>query len=186
MFNSNSRLLERKSAKTFTLKRREFLPMTKNFVWKIESGSVRSLTWSEDGSIISLGFWGEGDVVGQPLTRVNPYQVECLSDVEVYRVEFDQCFDIKAVMLSHIHQAQEFVRIRNGNIHQRMINFLDWLAFKFGRTSPQGEVIIPLRLTHQEIAEVLGTTRVTVTRLLNQFQEEGMISCPERNYIVIL
>ncbi|WP_084782834.1 helix-turn-helix domain-containing protein [Leptolyngbya sp. O-77] len=37
-----------------------------------------------------------------------------------------------------------------------------------------------LRLTHQDIADALGTTRVTVTRLLSQFEQE-MIALREKS-----
>lgn len=47
----------------------------------------------------------------------------------------------------------------------------------------QGQ-LIDLRLTHQEIAEVIGTTRVTVTRLLKQFEREAIIT--SRRRLIIL
>ena len=52
---------------------------------------------------------------------------------------------------------------------------LNWLAKKCGREVKEGQMI-DLRLTHQDIAEILGTTRVTVTRTLNQFEQQGMIT----------
>jgi CRP-like cAMP-binding protein len=78
-------------------------------------------------------------------------------------------------MLSHIHQMQELLRVRHGQIQQRFLQFLDWLATKFGFRVQQGR-IIPFRLTHQDVAEVLGTTRVTVTRLFQKLQQQGLIS----------
>ena len=35
--------------------------------------------------------------------------------------------------------------------------------------------LIDLRLTHQDLAELLGTTRVTVTRSLIQLEQQGLI-----------
>ncbi|MGL5033935.1 MAG: helix-turn-helix domain-containing protein, partial [Microcystaceae cyanobacterium] len=48
---------------------------------------------------------------------------------------------------------------------------------KFGKETPKGQ-LIDLRLTHQDIADILGTTRVTVTRSLTQLEKQGLI---ERN-----
>lgn len=45
--------------------------------------------------------------------------------------------------------------------------------------------MIGLRLTHQEIAEVLGTTRVTVTRLLNQFEKKGIIGWSQQHCVLL-
>ncbi|MFN5816130.1 MAG: Crp/Fnr family transcriptional regulator, partial [Pseudanabaena sp.] len=38
-------------------KRREMLPHRDNLLWKVESGAVRSLTWTEDGQVICSGLW---------------------------------------------------------------------------------------------------------------------------------
>ena len=98
-------------------------------------------------------------------------------------VKPDDCWDLHQVMLSHIHQMQELLRVRHGLIQQRLLQFLDWLANKFGFRIQQGR-IIPLRLTHQDLAEVLGTTRVTVTRLLQQLQRQGIIN--QGNHQILL
>jgi CRP-like cAMP-binding protein len=85
----------------------------------------------------------------------------------------------------HTQQAEELLSIvRNERMHSRLQQILVWLAQKFGREVNSGR-LIDLRLTHQAIAEVIGTTRVTVTRLLNQFEREGVISRPRRHYIVL-
>ncbi len=49
------------------------------------------------------------------------------------------------------------------------------MSEKFGRDLEQGK-LIDLNITHQDISEVLNTTRVTVTRILQQFEEQGKIS----------
>jgi hypothetical protein len=45
-----------------TFKCKDLLPLKPNTLWTIDKGVVRSLTWDEEGRIITLGFWGEGDV----------------------------------------------------------------------------------------------------------------------------
>jgi hypothetical protein len=45
--------------------------------------------------------------------------------------------------------------------------------------------LIDLRLTHQEIAEILGITRVTVTRLLREFEQQGAIARLPHKFIVL-
>nr|WP_275265888.1 helix-turn-helix domain-containing protein [Gloeothece citriformis] len=37
------------------------------------------------------------------------------------------------------------------------------------------EQLIDLGLTHQEISEILGATRVTITRVINQLEQQGLI-----------
>ncbi len=51
---------------------RSQLPLKPDSVWKIEMGIVRTMTWLEDGTMMTLGLWGPGDMVGKPLSRVGP------------------------------------------------------------------------------------------------------------------
>lgn len=55
-----------------------------------------------------------------------------------------------------------------------LVKLLTLLSQKFGREVEQG-LLIDLRLTHQDIAELLGSTRVTVTRILRQLEQQGLI-----------
>ena len=164
---------------------RDLIPLQPDALWHIKWGAVRTLTWNEEGTPITLGYWGPGDVVGQPLSRIQPYQIECLTSVEVCYVSSGECFQAIEALLLHIQQAEEILTIvRHERMHSRLQQLLVWLARKFGR-SVQSGLLIDLRLTHQAIAEAIGTTRVTVTRLLNEFEREGIISRPKRHCIVL-
>lgn len=55
-----------------------------------------------------------------------------------------------------------------------LLRLFVWLAKRFGQQVEQGQ-LIDLRLTHQEIAELIGATRVTVTRMLKEFEKQGII-----------
>lgn len=163
-------------------KRRERLPLSEN-LWVIEAGAVRTYTLIDDGTIVTLGFWERGDTVGQPLASLQPYEVECLTDIKVRVLQPHECWNLNQVLSSHLQQTQALLRIRSGKMPQRLQQFLDWLAFKFGDESDRGQ-LIRLRLTHQDIADTLGTTRVTVTRLLNQFEQEGRIDWVKQHLLL--
>jgi CRP-like cAMP-binding protein len=166
-----------------SFKRREFLPDSAQRLWQIESGAVRTYTLTEDGTIITLGFWEAGDYVGQPLGGVEPYGVECLTPVKVRSLRSDDCANSSQLLLSHLHQTQALLQIRSGQIYQRLRQLLDLLANKFGAQSDRGQ-LIRLRLTHQDIADATGTTRVTITRLMNQLEDEGHLRWIERHILL--
>ncbi len=42
--------------------RREVIPPRNDVLWRIERGAVRTLTWSEDGAFITLGYWGVREI----------------------------------------------------------------------------------------------------------------------------
>ena len=156
-------------------KTRSTLPLLPNSLWKIETGVVKTLTWLEDGSTVILGLWGPGDVVGKALSQVEPYQIECLTAVEATNLPVSEWYPLTSVLLRHIQQAEELMVIRRYKKTDIMlVKLLTWLAKRFGREIDQGQ-LIDLRLTHQDIAEILGSTRVTITRTLSQLEQQGFI-----------
>jgi CRP-like cAMP-binding protein len=166
--------------------RREVIPARNDVLWRIERGAVRTLTWSEDGTFITLGYWGPGDLIGYPLSKVKPYQIECLTSVEMSLLPPHLWNQDVNSLITHIQQAEELLSIVHRKpIYLRLWQFLVWLSEKFGRDVEQGK-LIDLNVTHQEMAEVLNTTRVTVTRLLQQFEEEGNLLRHKRRMILRL
>jgi CRP-like cAMP-binding protein len=159
-----------------TFKPRSFLPIRQNSLWKIETGVVRIVTWHEDGTLVTLGVWGSGDIVGQAFSKVEPYQIESLTRVEATILPLEGWFPLTDVMLAHIQQAEELMVIRSyKTVEIMLIKLLAWLGKKFGREVETGH-LIDLRLTHQDIADMLNSTRVTITRILTQLEEQGLIS----------
>jgi len=168
-----------------TFKRRDLVPLLPSGLWRVERGAVRTLTWSDAGDPITLGYWGPGDIIGRPLSQISPYQIECLTRVEASILPSHLWHQVFNAEFWHIQQAEELLSI----VHTKpanlcLIQLLRWLARKFGREVNQGK-LINLRLTHQEIAETTGMTRVTVTRLLNQLEREGKI-CRCREHLVLV
>ncbi len=154
---------------------RSLLPLTQSSLWRIEAGAVRTMTWLEDGTAITLGMWGAGDVVGKPLSKVDPYQVECLTQVEAVNFPAKDWQDREAALFASVQQIEELLVIRSyKRTDEMLLKLLGWLAKRFGRSASQGQ-LIDLRLTHQDLSELLGSTRVTVTRLLSQFEQQGVI-----------
>lgn len=62
---------------------------------------------------------------------------------------------------------------------ERLIHLLLELAEKYGRPTPEG-VLIGIRLSHQDLASVIGSTRETVTVILGELQEEGAVTVRRR------
>ena len=164
--------------------RHDLIPLREDVLWRIERGAVRTMTWSEQGALITLGYWGAGDVVGHPLSRLKPYQIECLTSVETSILSSGMWEQALDAMLLHIQQAEEILSIVHRKpVSLRLWQFLVWLGQKFGRDIDQGR-LIDLGITHQEIAEVINTTRVSVTRMLQQFEEEGMLLRHQRRLVL--
>ena len=164
---------------------RQTIPTTKDNLWLLQKGAVKTFTWNLEGKIVTLGYWGDGDVIGQPLSKADPYEVQCLTTVQAICIPWYQSNKLANEISSCFRQTEELLCIiRTEKIYQRIYKILVWLANKFGRQVTQGK-LIELPITHQELAEIIGTTRVTVTRLINQLEQDGMISRPCRRSIIL-
>jgi len=164
---------------------RSLLPSKSDQVWQIKSGIVRSMTCLADGTNVILGIWGADSTIGRPFSIQEPYQIECVSRVEATSVPLTHLADLSGVLLDHLHQSETLMEIRSyKRVDTMLLKLLGWLSQRFGQEVDQG-VLLDLRFTHLDLAEAIGTTRVTVTRTLNQLQQHGMIEClPLKRMIV--
>lgn len=165
--------------------RRSLLPLDNSHLWQINSGFVMTNTYLEDGTMIALGLWGAGDIVGQSLTRIKPYQAQCLTNVEASLVLAQEWNQSKTDWLKHIERAEELMVIRsNKKVETMLIQLLVWLSKKFGSQLEQGR-LIDMRLTHEDLAGLISSSRVTVTRLLGQLEQEKVIERKSLNRIIV-
>lgn len=67
------------------------------------------------------------------------------------------------------------------------MQLLIWLGEQFGRTNSLAISlsIADLNLTHRSLAELAGTTRVTVTKALARFRQNGHLLVTEHNDLLI-
>ena len=161
-------------ANRITFKRHDRISFVNHSLWRIHSGYVRSLTWNAEGEPVPLGFWSVGDVVGYPLAQTCPYEAECITAVEAEYLSVSHPLS-REMVLGQIRQSNSLLRIAHcRDSQQRILQFVCWLAEHFGTATATG-IQISLKLTHQEIADSIGTTRVTVTRLLKALESKGHI-----------
>lgn len=65
----------------------------------------------------------------------------------------------------------------------RLASQLIRLGKEFG-TEVNGDIRIDIDLTHQELADIVGTNRETITRHLNKFDEKNIIKYEDSNLII--
>jgi CRP-like cAMP-binding protein len=116
---------------------------------------------------------------------MKPYQMECLTTVEATILPVDDWHQLTETLLHHIYQAEELMIIRSHKkVETMLIQLLAWLSRKFGSQVEQGR-LIDMRLTHEDLAALISSTRVTITRLLGQLEQEGLIDRLSLNRIVV-
>ena len=87
-------------------------------------------------------------------------------------------------ILDQLHQtATLLVLHRIRPIEDRLLQLLIWLGVKFGRINSVGISVSTsdLNLTHGNLTELAGTTRVTITKTLARFRLERQVMITQYN-----
>jgi CRP-like cAMP-binding protein len=170
------------------------IPLYPDEILIVCRGIVKLGTLHESGDEVLLGLAGPSTPFGLPLTLISPYQAIAISHVDIMRLSMAEIENVPT--LSHglfrhlcrrLQQAEAMLAlVSNRRVVDRLRQFLLLLKDEIGQPRTNGnEIRLSIRLTHQNLATAIGTTRVTVTRALRQLQEEGMVKLDRRRHIVI-
>lgn len=158
------------------LKRGGLLPVSRG--WMLVKGFVVVRSWSSGSESFALSIWGPGEIVVPELIGIPQMEIEAISDVvaEEYRAGPVEQQSFLALQMEQMGRLMQLARIRP--VDERMLAFMHWLAMRFGRAAQAG-VFLPIKeigLTHRDMAELTGLSRVSVTKILGLFRERGLIT----------
>ncbi len=142
---------------------------------------------------------GPGDILGyRSLFADEPYHAtaEVLEAAEICCIDKNAFFSVlstnPSLSLSIIKKIA--IELRNAEtlatsiaqrpVRERMAELLLTLKQSYGRPVKKG-VVIDLKLSREEMAEMIGVTQETAIRLLSDFRKEGMIEVREREITVV-
>lgn len=168
------------------------IPLSHDEIWIVCRGVVQLSTLYPNGDEALLGLAGPSMPFGLPFTLINPYQATALSDVDLMRLsvaEVDQSSTLAQGILRHLNRRLRqtealLALVGHRRVRDRLCQLLLLLRQEIGQPVKEGDRL-GVRLTHQHLANAIGTTRVTVTRLLGQLKEEGWLKI-DRTYHIIL
>lgn len=177
---------------TQAFRRGDQIPLYAEEVWIVARGIVLLNTLYPTGDEALIGIAGPGIPFGLPLTLVNPYHAVALSSVEIYRLpmsDIERSPRLSRELFTQtnrrLQQAEAMLALLGQRrVEERLKQFLQFLGDEIGQPTNQG-TRITIRLTHQHLANALGTTRVTITRLLNQLRQENWLTIDQTRNIVI-
>lgn len=168
------------------------IEMLPNEVWVVCRGVVQLGTLYDTGDEALLGLAGPSMPFGLPLTLIRPYSAIALTDVDLMRLtlaEIEQSPMLSQGIFRHLTRRlrqTEAVLAMVGyrRVEDRLRHFLLLLKQEVGYAVPSG-TRLGVRLTHQQLANAIGTTRVTVTRLISQLKEEGWLIIDRQRHIIL-
>jgi CRP-like cAMP-binding protein len=174
-----------------TVKSGQFIPMKPHEVLIVCRGVVQLSTLYPNGDEGILGLICPSMPFGMPFSSLMPYEAIALTDVVLMRVhimEIEQSPRLAQSLFQELtrrlQQTETLLAIAGyRRVDDRLRQLLDLLRQELGQVTPQG-VRLSVRLTHQQIAGLIGTTRVTVTRLLREFRDEGWVSVDPARHLL--
>lgn len=167
-------------------------------IWLIEEGIVRTFYAAPSGREITLAFWTAGHFVGGPeifgggqhiwsadvtlesrllylpaiairgLIETQPSFALCLIEGLVAK---GKCYSALAQMLG------------TRSVIERLAQLLVILAENHGRRDGN-RLVIERKITHDQIATIVGSTRQWVTITLDKFQKKGIISVSRQSIVI--
>jgi len=159
-------------------------------VFMLCSGRVKLTTCSGEGKALITQVAEAGELLGLSATvSGRPYEVtaETLAPCQVNFVRREDflrfmnrngsaCFRAAEHLSHNYHNTHEQVRSLglSHSASEKMAKLLlEWCA-RTGKESERG-IQLKLTLTHEEIAQIIGSSRETVTRLLGEFKRKQII-----------
>ncbi len=169
------------------------IPLLKNSVWFVVRGMVKLGAVSVHGDELVLGLVGPNEPFGAAFTNVETYEAVALTDCDLLccnLAEVEQspqlALALAKAMTARYRQAESMLALLGlRRVEERVRGFVELLARDFGEPCDVG-LRLNLRLTHQEIASALSTTRVTVTRVLGQLRDERWLQIDASRHLVVI
>lgn len=168
------------------------IPMTAQEVWIVCRGVVLLSTLYPNGEEALLGLAGSSMPFGLPMTLIHPYQAIALSDADLMCVsiaELQQSATLSQEIFyplnRRLRQAEAMLAMAGcRRVEDRLRQLILLLQMEIGQPVSEG-MRLSVRLTHQHLASAIGTTRVTVTRLLGKLKDEGWLTVDKSRHIVL-
>jgi CRP-like cAMP-binding protein len=175
-----------------TLKKGRFIRMEAEDIFIVYRGLVQLNTLSLNGDEQIRPVGKPSMPFGLPLTQLNAYEAVTLTDVLLARIDqrkIDQspllAQSLLREMTRRLRQTEALLAIAGENrIEDRLKSLLQFLCKEIGQQTEQG-VGLSVRLSHKQIAQMIGTTRESITRLLGEFRKEGWVSFDRRQNLMI-
>jgi len=155
-------------------------------VYNITSGTVRLYKLLADGRRQIVGFLLPGDFIGLSLGERQMFSADAIEPVTVCRfarTAFAALIDQKPHLLRRLHAAatheltvaqDHMVLLGRRGAEERIAGFLVNLRDRLLRLGRSG-VTLPLPMTRQDIADYLGLTIETVSRMITKLARDRVL-----------
>lgn len=167
-------------------------------LYMIDSGRIKVTILSDDGREIILAVLGEKDFFGEMSLLDNaPRSATAIAMQETEMLVLHQrdflsivekrprvLINLLAVLSSRLRKAnQQIGSLALHDVYGRVARILLDMAGGNGSRTEDGRIAFR-RPTHQEIANMIGATRETVSRMISDLHRQGYIEISGKNVII--
>jgi CRP/FNR family cyclic AMP-dependent transcriptional regulator len=169
------------------------------YMYMLLSGRVKVVQTTEDGKESIRAIHKTGDSFGELSLldcKSSPAMVVAMEDTTAAIISRENFFAIiytQRKVLDNLLQMFCF-RLRDSwervqmvnfkNAAQRVVMVLQQQSCEHGEKMPEG-IVLQDRLTHQNIADMVGLNRETVTRVIDKLQKDGAVTVRKDKKIVL-
>jgi CRP/FNR family cyclic AMP-dependent transcriptional regulator len=171
---------------------------TGNYMYLVLSGKVKVAKAGASGKETILAIHRTGDFFGEMALldgKTAPATVSAMEDSKIMSIsgaDFHKyllhnqkvMLQIIQVLCARLRQVWQTQSLSSSTADARIRMGVYQLAKRHGIRDAHG-TIIDLKITHQELAEMVGTSRETVTRVLTKLRERGIIEIDQRRITLI-
>jgi CRP/FNR family cyclic AMP-dependent transcriptional regulator len=173
---------------------------TGEVVYFILRGAVKVHVEQEDGSNVSISILGPGEVIGEmsALDQTNrSASVVTLEETTLLwmdRETFRHCLtaiptlaaNLACTLSSRLRSANEQIQsLAAVEVETRIARRILAFAERYGQPLPNGNLLIPIRLTQTDIANLVGASREHTNKILVSYKDRGYLSVDQNHHIII-
>lgn len=168
-------------------------------VFWIESGRAKVVRISSEGHEKIIGLYGVGDVFGElclcevarrrdeavalEALELISIQVSGLTKMMAQTPEFSQAL-LRIVCRRLLDYQEQVATLSFDTVSRRLAKELLRLGSARAGTALEKDERMATGWTHEELANLVGSTREVVTPLMNQFRDKGMIAYDRRAIMI--
>lgn len=144
----------------------------------LSAGDIFPVEWVFDKSRVSLYYY-EAVTDCSLLTLPKEDFVNAMQQDAALK---DQVF--QTYMAHYTSATMHIYALEHSHAQEKLVYILQYLVARFGEKQPDGLVKIDLRLSHQDIAEMVGLTRETTAVELHRLKDKRLIDYQRFSYYV--
>jgi CRP/FNR family transcriptional regulator len=170
-----------------------------DFMYTVVTGRVKVSKMTVRGTELILEIFGPGDPVGAVAvyeSRAYPASAVALEPTTCLLIPRQAFFSlletyptmVRGLLTGLTHRLVELTNrlteLSGGRIEARLARFLLKLADDMGQRRPEG-TFIPLALSRQEIADMIGTTIETSIRIMSRWGKDNVVRTEKDGFLLV-